>query len=422
MRTLLFFLLIAPAMHAQSGSWSQQTSGTNANLHDVHFSSRDTGYVGGDDSLLLRTVDGGSTWTIMPAVQHQSAYTQAVWSFTGNSAVLAPDFFTTILHTSNGAQSWTTPAITAGNPCYVNGLFFASPAEGFLYGTGCFNGCYIAEWDGASWSNEQLLWYGTRPSGEYIGITGMAKDPVNNIYIAVGDYGKIFRSTDGFQTWDTIAYNDTTDFTAVDFAGNNTFVACSRTQSNGIYISTDGGLTFAYDANFAPSFFYPQFYDVDMDASGFGVAVGISSTSIGGFMQWSSASGGWTGGGFYGTSQPMNAVCVIDSTRAFAVGDNGQIYRWDFSTGTSENQYSTAVLAIYPNVLAAGESLTLQLPGSELWQLEIFNVAGQRVFTKPNVSGKTVLPVNAFATETGMYFCRVVNAEGNVRMGKVLVR
>lgn len=421
MRTLLFSLLIAPALHAQSGSWLQQTSGTNANLHDVHFSSRDTGYVGGDDSLLLRTVDGGSTWTIMPAVQHQSTYTQAVWSFTGNSAVIAPDFFTTILHTSNGAQSWTTPAITAGNPCYVNGLFFASPAEGFLYGTGCFNGCYIAEWNGASWSNEQLLWYGTRPSGDYIGITGMAKDPVNNVYIAVGDYGKIFRSTNAFQTWDTIAYNDTTDFTAVDYMGNNTFVASSRTQTNGIYISTDGGLTFAYDANFAPSFFYPEFYDVDMDASGFGVAVGITSTSIGGFMQWSSASGGWQGGGFYGTSQPMNAVCVIDSTRAFAVGDNGQIYRWDLGLGTG-GQLVHENLAMYPSLVAAGEHVTCTLPGSSSWQLDIFDAAGKQVYSKQHLPGKNTMPVNAFAGSSGMYFCRAADANGNVRTGKICVR
>lgn len=420
MRSLLLFLFFSPALHAQSSFWTQQTSGTNANLHDVHFSSRDTGYVAGDDTLMLRTVDGGTTWTIMPGVPHQSTYTQAVWSFDGNTAASAPDFLTTLLQTSNGAQSWVPQTLTAGNPCYINGLFFASPVEGFVYGTGCFDGCYIAQWNGSSWGNEQLLWYGTRPSGGYIGITGMAKDPVNNVYIAVGDYGKIFRSTNAFQTWDTIAYNDTTDFTAVDYMGNNTFVAGSRTQTNGIYISTDGGLTFAYDANFAPSFFYPEFYDVDMDASGFGVAVGVTSTSIGGFMQWSSASGGWTGGGYYGTSQPMNAVCVIDSTRAFAVGDNGQIYRWDLGLGTG-GQPEHENLAMYPSLVAAGEQITFTLPGSSTWQLDIFDAAGKQVYSKQHLAGKNTMQVNTFAGASGMYFCRAADANGNVRTGKILV-
>lgn len=423
MRTLLFTLLIAPAMHAQTFSWTQQTSGTTANLHDVFFTSPDTGYVTGDTTLLLRTTNGGLTWNQLPAAPHNGSRSQAIWMFNNSTGMLTPDYLgSTPLRTTNGGQNWSGTPSQAGNPCFPDGFFFASPAEGFIYGTGCFGGCYMARWNGSGWATEQMIYYGVTPSSTTIGIKGMAKDPVNNVYVAVGDYGKIFRSTNGFQTYDTVAFNDTVNFTAIDYWGNNTFVASANNPYNSIFISTDGGLTFASDPNFALTFFYPGFYDVDMVANGFGVAGGVAQTGGTGFLQWRDATSGWMGGGYQPVPYAINAVFVIDSANAFAVGDSGQIYRWGLSTGIGTNEYSTATLAIYPNVLAAGESLTLQLPGTDAWQLEIFDAAGQRVCSKSNVSGKTVLPVSVFAHATGLYFCRVADARGNVRTGKVIVR
>lgn len=423
MRTLLFSLLLSPVMHAQTFSWSQQTSGTTANLHDVFFTSPDTGYVTGDTTILLRTTNGGLTWNALPAVPHNGTKSQAIWMFNNSTGMLTPDYLgSTPLRTTNGGQNWSGTPSQAGNPCFPDGFFFASPTEGFIYGTGCFGGCFIARWNGSGWVSDQMLFYGVTPSFTSIGIKGMAKDPVNNVYVAVGDYGKIFRSNNGFQTWDTIALADTVDFTAVDYVGNNTFVASSKSPFNCIYISTDDGLTFAPDPNFALTFFYPEFYDVDMAANGFGVAGGIAQTGNTGFLQWRDATSGWMGGGYQPVPYAINAVFVIDSANAFAVGDSGQIYRWGLSTGIGVNENSTATLAIYPNVLAAGDALTLELPGNAMWQLEMFNAAGQRVYSKNNVIGKTVLTVDAFAQATGMYFCRVADEQGNVRTGKVLVR
>lgn len=423
MRTLLFLLLLAPAAYAQTFSWTLQTSGTTADLHDVFFTSHDTGYVTGDTTLLLRTTDGGLTWSALPAAPHNGTKSQAIWMFNSSTGMLTPDYMgNTPLRTTNGGQNWSGTPSQAGNPCFPDGFFFASPTEGFIYGTGCFGGCYVARWNGSGWATEEMVYYGVTPSSTTIGIKGMAKDPVNNVYVVVGDYGKIFRSTNGFQTWDTLALADTVDFTAVDYVGNNTFVASSKSQFNCIYISTDDGLTFAPDPNFALTFFYPEFYDVDMVANGFGVAGGIAQTGGTGFLQWRDASSGWGGGGYQPVPYAINAVFVIDSANAFAVGDSGQIYRWGLSTGIGVNEYSTETLAIFPNVLTREDALTLNLPGNAVWQLEIYNAAGQRVCSKSNVSGKTILPVNGFANSTGMYFCRVADAQGNVRTGKVLVR
>lgn len=44
-------------------SWTAQTSGTTANLRDVHFIDADRGRIVGDDGASLVTLNGGSTWS-----------------------------------------------------------------------------------------------------------------------------------------------------------------------------------------------------------------------------------------------------------------------------------------------------------------------------------------------------------------------
>jgi photosystem II stability/assembly factor-like uncharacterized protein len=48
---------------AQSGVWTQQTSGTTSTLWSVHFISETVGWAAGDDATLLRTSNGGANWT-----------------------------------------------------------------------------------------------------------------------------------------------------------------------------------------------------------------------------------------------------------------------------------------------------------------------------------------------------------------------
>lgn len=45
--------------------WTEQTSGTSADLHGAFFTSADFGYAFGANGTILRTTDGGATWTSM---------------------------------------------------------------------------------------------------------------------------------------------------------------------------------------------------------------------------------------------------------------------------------------------------------------------------------------------------------------------
>ena len=47
--------------------WRQQTSTVTANLQDVFFTSPTTGWAVGENGVIVRTRDGGTTWDDVPS-------------------------------------------------------------------------------------------------------------------------------------------------------------------------------------------------------------------------------------------------------------------------------------------------------------------------------------------------------------------
>ena len=58
---LLHALLLA-TLFASAQNWHQIPSGTTSKLNTIDFPSASIGYIGGNDSTLLKTTDGGETW------------------------------------------------------------------------------------------------------------------------------------------------------------------------------------------------------------------------------------------------------------------------------------------------------------------------------------------------------------------------
>jgi hypothetical protein len=418
MKTIIFcfFSFVATALAAQN--WVPLNSGVTQTLNDVFFTSRDTGYVVGNDSVLLRTTNGGNTWTRLPDVANfNPGNLKGIWMYSNGTGYIAPAYQSGIPETNNAGNTWNT-SMTSGNPCFPDGIFFASPTNGFLFGQGCFGGAYISHWDGNTWSGGELLDY-TFINNAYIQIRGVAYNPATNTAVAVGDRGKIFRSTDNFQTWDTIAMNVTANFTAVDYAGNNTFYISSTEQFGSAYRSTDDGQSFSVDQTFQFTFYYPEFYDIDMLTNGFGVIGGYAQTGASGFLQIRNT----TGWGFQYDAVPqiIRAVYVVDSTLAFAVGDNGAIYKYDHPVGIGETQQSTQTLDLFPSIAQSSTSVSLHLPQGEIFQVELVDARGRVCMRYANCAGQYQIDLNEFSPQAGIYFVRAFGERTHV-CGKLIIQ
>jgi photosystem II stability/assembly factor-like uncharacterized protein len=151
----------------------------------VHFRSVDTGYVSGTNGTLLRTVDAGNTWSIVPTgistlINSMRFVSSSTFYLLTDSQIL--------LKTIDSGVTWTTIDPGASNPIYSFD----------------FNG---------------------------------------DIGITVGLTGEVRRTIDGGATWSAIAWGTTQRLTGIRFLDATTVLACG--WNGEIIQSTDAGASFS---------------------------------------------------------------------------------------------------------------------------------------------------------------------------------
>jgi photosystem II stability/assembly factor-like uncharacterized protein len=418
MKKVLFIASIVCCIVVQAQQWSTLNSGTTKKLNDVFFTSADTGYIVGNDSILLRTTDRGNTWTqAAPIPNAFPGNIAAVWMFDNGAGFATGEYQAAVPQTSNSGTSWFV-INGASNPCFPDGLMFINQADGYLYGQGCFGGAYVSYWNGAAWGTDRMLSFEYLNNTTYVHVTGMAHNPISSRTIAVCNGGRIFSSVNNFQTWDTIPHSDSTDFSAVDYAGGNTFYAAATDINfNNVLISTDNGQTFTTDQTFPFSFYYPGFRDIDMLSNGFGVIGGYSQTTGGGILQVRNTTG-WSQQ-IEATDQIINAVFVVDSTLAFAAGDSGSIYRYDYLTSLNPTPTVAEQLQLYPSMINSTDLVTINFPQAEVFQLDVIDARGRCCATVANCSGTMQFSSAQLGINSGMYLLRAADGQ-TVRISKIL--
>jgi hypothetical protein len=143
MKKLLFLIcfLTVSFSYAQMLTWQQVVVPTTKDLNCIEFPTLQVGYIGGADSLLLKTIDGGTTWNAVPF--------NGISFFPGGDDFLKLDFvsanigyatvgpYSGTYRTVDGGLNWTVISTTL---CFNQGLFFTADGEGFVGGSGCFQG------------------------------------------------------------------------------------------------------------------------------------------------------------------------------------------------------------------------------------------------------------------------------------------
>ena len=387
--TLVFIQILATGF---TQTWNQLSVPTSENLYDIEFpeATSSVGYIGGDNGVLLKTIDGGLSWfNVDYAGINASEFTTLRFvdlefvSDTVGFATFGYEVGWGLYKTVDGGLNWSeiNPEQSLGTFCYKHTLEVIDENHYLVGGRACFSGPEIAEFNNGEWSLKQVASVFTN-SGEYVKDIKMA----GQLGIATTSASEFLRTIDGGQSWSSIAspillpedgltdviiINDTVIYAGMNNNGPSNYV---------FFESTDSGITWSEA--------FPDEGDMIMYASwhtfgqsNSGVLYASASANNENYMH-SSIDGVWS-------YEPVDEkILSIDSyglNNTFGVGENGFVIFNDSNAGIIEQGIEAK---IYPN--PASDFITLELDNETATLLKIYDQLGALLYQTSTNGNKTI--------------------------------
>jgi|GEM_PF-1680189 len=354
-------------------SWDIIESGQTGRLKALHFINDQQGWAAGREGVVIRTDDGGLTWS-----DAQS---------TGVTDILRDIYFVdenrgwavgsngTIIRTTDGGSSWSTSE--SGTLRRFNAVHFVNENVGFAAG---FLETRRTTDGGATWSS-----FNTGQPVEFFGIDFIDE----NTGWLTGSQGRIVKTTDGGESWTLQASGITVDINAIEFFDANTGWAVG---TNGRIIrTTNGGSTWSTQS----SGVNVQLFGLSVLDANNVIVVGANSTRI-------------------RTTNGGSSWQLTDDFRRFraAFDDNGQprsdiIYILEDADG-SGSLIDTWRISMLPRTASSSVGLTVDPIGGD--ELQIFTIkpfteADEFVFT---IDGTNVPDADPLSVDDPLEDVRVV--------------
>ena len=419
----LFIILLVLTAFSVNAQWVVQTSGITANLYDVEFINRYTGWTLGDGGNILKTTNGGINWINIPnpsiiggGILSSIFPVDSMYCYISGGHDI-------ILKTTNGGANWIE--IHNGNP---NG--------------GIYNGVHFLNRDTGWFCGNTFILRTTNGGVSFD--TGSTSSFTSDIYFRnfnEGLYctaGRVFKTTNSGMNWfDT---NVPTNGWAYEFRKlsvvSNQYV-CVVAGDGPLYKSTNFGTTWqVLDSikSYPPSVMQ---------------AVAFSSISTG----WAGGSYGYlyktTNGGlnFYRQNTGTNLAfcgsiyCFNDSV-VWGVGGAGKIMHttnggeWLVGICNNENEVpkELALYQNYPNPFNPITVIKFQvvngfpiktLGNDKKVVLKVFDVMGREIQTLVNESlkpGTYEVTFDGSDLNTGVYFYKLITGDYTNTKRMILIK
>jgi photosystem II stability/assembly factor-like uncharacterized protein len=291
-------------------TWTTQRPATfTYPLSSVSFANTQRGVAVGNNGTALSTTDGGQTWTRSPKSENPQAVNRIAGSDTNH--VWAGNNAGDIMYTTNGGAVWSHVLVTPPTAADVIGIDFSDNTNGWAALKNPNSGqsyIYHSTNGGQNWQ----LSITAASNNRYNDIAAL--DAQTAVVVGSGTLGLIRRTTDGGQTWNTMPIPASANaLYAVDFIDATTGWAAGN--ANTMLKTTDGGQTWASQTVHADYLFDVSFSDANN-----GWAVGYSSylhtTNGGETWQSEHAQSGVS----------LRGVHTVSASTAWFVGD-GYVWR-----------------------------------------------------------------------------------------------
>ncbi len=465
-RPFLFFGLLlvlvaagaAPAaanVAAPGGAWYWENPVPQGDtISAMTFVDADTGWVVGSAGLIMKTNDGGATWTPQGGAS-QTFFDAVVFADARTGWACGQDSTTgdaAMYGTTDGGATWAPQALplAPGNGRELTSICALDALDLYAVGTG---GAILHSTDGgAVWAQA--------PSPTLNDLVSVTFKSVNNGW-AVGGNGEIVRTNNGGLTWFPEVSGTATNLTKVTFA--NLYQGYAVGQAGVVRYTNNGGSTWTgigpgtndlYDVAVVGGGVYVAGdageLDVTTDGGATWSTIGpggartihamtvLSSTDLrvagqNGMFQRTVDGSTWTPMWWATTTQALRGVAFGDAADGWAVGAAGMIvhtgsgganwYRQESGTAAPLNGVATAATSGTPEVWAVGNAaggqgtIVTSADGGLTWGQQTcpLNRALNGIFMKDQLSGWIVGNNGTILTTAnggGAWTAQVSNAAG----------
>jgi photosystem II stability/assembly factor-like uncharacterized protein len=399
-----FRIVIFPTAPA----WLPQATPTDLSLFSVRavssqvvWASGGSGTTTASQSVVVRTIDGGETWTDVTgnlAVGDLSSIdavdSNNAWVSTGIGEIHA---------TTNGGRTWSRQSYSGAQSTFINAIWFFDVLNGVALGDPPAGaGQFVL----LRTSNGGRTW--THFPSEPIGPTGEAGWN-NSFWWTDSRHGwfgtnenRIWRTTDGGSTWLSSAS-----------VAANTYGLAFRDDLLGIAVHEGGAV--GRTTNGGASWSLVSFPSRD-DLSGAAYVPMSSSAWIATEAQLAHSSDGgatWAMETAFPFSGRVMHVSFADTANGWAVTSNGEILKYSPTPDRNDGgqiPVSFLLAQNYPNPFNSSTIIRFDLPEESLVELDVFDVLGRRVRTLGGgnlPATRHELRFNAAGLASGVYFYRL---------------
>ncbi len=247
-------------------SWTRKEDLIASDLRDVHFPDEVTGLTGwavGGDGVVLKTVDGGTSWDLQgPTTQAYYQQLNALWFRTTQEGLMGGEG-QRLHYTVNGGTDYSNYTLSLGIDRITDIGFDA-------HFTNATDDRY---WATATTDNGTLGALISNPSGTLTTLGAWTKiDEVTStldhnclsnvsasIAFAGGAEGLLYKTTDGGQNWSMVNTGTLLTFTDIEFLDAQVGIALLNDplvapDDNVLYATADGGLTWTMQGDLPITF------------------------------------------------------------------------------------------------------------------------------------------------------------------------